>query len=62
MDPDQPARLMSAPPEHRPDLWQLQTLEIADGYAATLALALPPASAAQVREIAVDSARSVLEH
>lgn len=62
VDPDQPARLMSAPPEHRPDLWQLQTLEIADGYAATLALALPPASAAQIREIAVDSARSVLEH
>jgi 4'-phosphopantetheinyl transferase len=62
VDPDQPARLLSAPPEHRPDLWQLQTLECSEGYAATLALAVPPGSAAQILEIAVDSARDVLEH
>jgi len=62
VDPDAPARLLSAPPEHRPDLWQLRTLEVSAGYVATLALALPPASAAQIVEVAVDSARSVLEH
>jgi 4'-phosphopantetheinyl transferase len=62
LDPEKPARLLSAPPEHRPDLWQLQTLEFSDGYAATLALAVPPASAVQILETAVDSARSVLEH
>jgi 4'-phosphopantetheinyl transferase len=62
IDPEQPARLLGAPPEHRPELWQLQTLACAEGYAATLALAVPSGSAAQILEIAVDSARNVLEH
>lgn len=62
VDPDAPARLMSAPPEHRPDLWQLQTLEFLQGYAATLAIAVPPASAAQILDIAVDSADHLLDH
>jgi 4'-phosphopantetheinyl transferase len=62
VDPDQPARLVSAPPEHRPDLWQLQTLEFSEDYAATLALALPPAAAPQILDVAVDNAHHVLEH
>jgi 4'-phosphopantetheinyl transferase len=37
IDPDQPARLIAAPPEHRPDEWQLHRLEIEGAYAATLA-------------------------
>jgi len=62
VDPEQPARLLSAPPQHRPEQWQLQTLQLLEGYAATLAIAVPLASAAQILEITVDSARSVLEH
>ena len=62
VDPDQPARLVSAPPEYRPDLWQLHTLEFSDGYAATLALGSPAASAAQIVEIGVDSPIHLLEH
>jgi 4'-phosphopantetheinyl transferase len=62
VDPDLPARLLSAPLEHRPDQWQLQTLQLLDGYAATLALAVPLATRAQILEITVDSAHDVLEH
>jgi 4'-phosphopantetheinyl transferase len=62
VDPEQPAQLISAPPEYRPELWRLHTLERSEGYVATLAIAAPIASAAQIVEIVVDSPRSVLEH
>ncbi len=43
IDPREPARLIGAPLEHRPDDWQLQRIEICGPYAATLAFKAPSA-------------------
>jgi 4'-phosphopantetheinyl transferase len=43
IDPREPARLIGAPPEHRPGDWQLQRIEICGPYAATLAFKAPSA-------------------
>jgi 4'-phosphopantetheinyl transferase len=43
IDPQQPARLIDAPLEHRPGDWQLRRLEICGPYAATLAFRAPSA-------------------
>ena len=43
IDLHQPARLIAAPPEHCPEQWQLQRLEISGPYAATLAFRAPSA-------------------
>jgi 4'-phosphopantetheinyl transferase len=50
IDPDQPARLVSAPPALRPADWRLRALDFTASYAATLAVAAP---SAQISEIAV---------
>jgi 4'-phosphopantetheinyl transferase len=44
LDPDQPARLISAPPEYCPGDWRLHTIEVSQDYAATLAVAAPTAA------------------
>jgi 4'-phosphopantetheinyl transferase len=56
VDPEQPAQLLSAPPELSPDNWYLRTLEFSEGYAATLALA---AASTEVVDISVDSWRNI---
>jgi 4'-phosphopantetheinyl transferase len=43
IDPQQPARLIDAPPEHCPREWQLSRLEMSGPYAATLAFKVPSA-------------------
>jgi len=56
IDPDQPARLISAPPELCPSPWHLRTLEFSEPYAATLALA---ATSAEVVDISVTGWRDL---
>ena len=56
VDPQQPAQLLSAPPQLCPDNWYLRTLEFAEGYAATLALA---ATSTEIVDITVDSWRTI---
>jgi 4'-phosphopantetheinyl transferase len=56
VDPDQPAQLLTAPPEHCPGDWRLSTLEFSGPYAATLAVA---AKSAEVVDISVDSWRNI---
>jgi 4'-phosphopantetheinyl transferase len=56
IDPDQPARLIAAPAELRPEVWSLHTLAFPDGYAGTLAVA---AASVDIVDIAVDSWRDI---
>jgi 4'-phosphopantetheinyl transferase len=56
IDPDQPAQLLTAPPELCPGDWHLSTLEFSTPYAATVAVA---AKSAVVVDISVDSWRNI---
>jgi 4'-phosphopantetheinyl transferase len=56
IDPDQPAQLLTAPPELCPGDWCLSTLAFSAPYAATLAVA---AKSAVVVDISVDSWRNI---
>jgi len=58
IDPDQPAQLLTAPPELCPADWCLSTLEFSAPYAATLAVA---SKSAVVVDISVDSWRNINE-
>jgi 4'-phosphopantetheinyl transferase len=52
IDPEQPAQLITAPPEFCPSDWQLHTLEFSEPYTATLAVA---AASAEIVDITVAS-------
>jgi 4'-phosphopantetheinyl transferase len=56
IDPDQPAQLLTAPPELCPGDWRLSTLEFSAPYAATVAVA---STSAVVVDISVDSWRNI---
>jgi 4'-phosphopantetheinyl transferase len=56
IDPDQPAQLLTAPPELCPGDWHLSTLAFSAPYAATLAVA---AKSAAIVDISVDSWRNI---
>jgi len=56
IDPDQPARVIAAPPELCPRDWHLHRLEFAAPYAAMLAVA---ANSAEIVDISVESWRNI---
>jgi 4'-phosphopantetheinyl transferase len=56
IDPDQPAQLLTAPPELCPGDWRLSSLGFSAPYAATLAVA---ATSAALVDISVDSWRNI---